>query len=47
MQTVNIHEATTHLSRLVEETAKGNVVTIQHLFQNDCHSRGFNRENEV
>jgi antitoxin (DNA-binding transcriptional repressor) of toxin-antitoxin stability system len=25
MQTVNIHEAKTHLSRLVEKAAKGNV----------------------
>lgn len=28
MQTVNIHEAKTHLSRLVEEAAKGNVFII-------------------
>lgn len=28
MQTVNIHEAKTHLSRLVEEAAKGNVFVI-------------------
>jgi len=28
MQTVNIHEAKTHLSRLVDEAAKGNVFII-------------------
>jgi prevent-host-death family protein len=28
MQTVSIHEAKTHLSRLVEEAAKGNVFII-------------------
>ncbi len=28
MQTINIHEAKTHLSRLVEEAAKGNVFII-------------------
>ena len=28
MQTINIHEAKTHLSRLVEEAAKGNVFVI-------------------
>jgi prevent-host-death family protein len=28
MQTVNIHEAKTHLSRLVEEAAKGNAFII-------------------
>lgn len=28
MHTVNIHEAKTHLSRLVEEAAKGNVFII-------------------
>jgi prevent-host-death family protein len=28
MQTVNIHEAKTHLSRLVEEAAKGSVFII-------------------
>ncbi len=28
MQTINIHKAKTHLSRLVEEAAKGNVFII-------------------
>jgi prevent-host-death family protein len=28
MQTINIHEAKTHLSRLVDEAAKGNVFII-------------------
>ena len=28
MQTINIHEAKTHLSRLVEEAAKGNAFII-------------------
>ena len=28
MQTVNIHEAKTHLSRLVDEAAKGNIFII-------------------
>jgi prevent-host-death family protein len=28
MQTINIHEAKTHLSRLVEDAAKGNVFII-------------------
>lgn len=28
MKTVNIHEAKTHLSRLLEEVARGNEVTI-------------------
>jgi prevent-host-death family protein len=28
MQTINIHEAKTHLSRLVEEAAKGNTFII-------------------
>jgi methyl-accepting chemotaxis protein len=39
----NLTRAMNDIASESENMAK-NIVTIQHLFQNDCHSRGFNRE---
>ncbi|MBP2559787.1 hypothetical protein J2857_002556 [Neorhizobium galegae] len=43
MKTVNIHEAKTHLSRLVEEAANGEAFVIAKAGQADGEGRAFGR----